>query len=54
MYGIVIVSRMFQGHFQGVSANVIGDLWVLKGISKGVSRVFHECFKLLQESSRGF
>ena len=41
LYGIVIVSRMFQGHLYGVSTNVIGVEGCFKGYVKGFSWVFH-------------
>ena len=37
------VLLLFQECFKDGFANVIGDSWVLKGVSKGVSRVFCGC-----------
>ena len=40
-----MVLLLFQECFKDGSANVISDKWVLKGVSKGVSRVYCGCFK---------
>ena len=41
------VMLLFLQFFQGSSGNVIDDYWVLKDVSKDVSRVFHGCFKVV-------
>ena len=47
------VMLLFLQFFQGSSGNVIDDYWVLKDVSKGVSRVFHGCIKVVTRVFQG-